>query len=126
MVINRPLMGEDVWQRLRDIARRGVSYDGGDQGVINAYLNGADNLAGELDAVYNVLVRAKKAGQWDVYRHRLKVLHFVNALKPWSAEHHHDWLFDEELKRLWDEAYRFVPATEGSGAADRRPLVSDR
>jgi hypothetical protein len=126
MVINRPVMGEVVWQRMVDIARRGASYDGGDQGVINAYLNDAEGQAGELDAGFNVLVRAKKEGQWDVYRHRLKVLHFVNALKPWSSEHHHDWLFDEELKRLWDDAYRFVPRTDGSAAADRRPPVSDR
>jgi hypothetical protein len=109
MVINPSLMSDVVWQRMVDIARRGDSYDGGDQGVINAYLDDEGGLAGELDAGFNVLVRAKKEGQWDVYRSRLKVLHFVNALKPWSAEHHHDWLFDEELKRLWDDAYRFVP-----------------
>jgi hypothetical protein len=71
--------------------------------------------AGELDAGFNVPVRAKKEGQWDVYRSRLKVLHFANALKPWSAEHHHDWLFDKELKRLWDDAYRFVPVRQGLG-----------
>lgn len=123
MVVNRPLMDDAVWQRMVDIARTGASYDGGDQGVINAYLDAVGGPVGELDAGFNVLVRAKKEGQWDVYRHRLKVLHFVNALKPWSAEHHHDWLFDDELKRLWDDAYRFVPMTESREA--RRPVLSD-
>jgi hypothetical protein len=122
MVINRSLMGEAVWQRMVAMARRGDSYDGGDQGVINAYLADQGGLAGELDAGFNVPVRAKKEGQWDVYRSRLKVLHFATALKPWSAEHHHDWLFDEELKRLWDDAYRFVPGGSGplSGARSFR------
>lgn len=110
MVINRPLLGEGVHARLLEIAESGVSYDGGDQGVIHAYLEEAGaRVTGELDSAYNVLVRAKKEGDWDAFKDRLKVLHFVNGLKPWSEEHRHDWLFDEEFKRLWDDAYRFAP-----------------
>ncbi len=110
MIVNRSLMDDAVYRRLLELARSGVSYDGGDQGVINAYLDerGGD-VAGDLDSGYNVLVRAKKLGDWEVLRKRLRVLHFVNALKPWAANHRHDWLFDEEFKRLWDEAYRFAP-----------------
>lgn len=110
MVINRPLIDEAVYRRLFQIAVSGVSYDGGDQGVINAYLEEQGGaLAGDLDSGYNVLVRARTQGDWEFFRHRLKVLHFVNALKPWAANHRHDWLFDEEFKRLWDDAYRMVP-----------------
>jgi hypothetical protein len=126
MVINRPLIADAVYHRMFEIARSGTSYDGGDQGVINAYLGQeGDHVMGELDAGYNVLVRAKKAGQWEVFRDRLKVLHFVNGLKPWAPDHHHDWLFDEELKRLWDEAYRFVPNAEAGGPARVTGSVSE-
>jgi lipopolysaccharide biosynthesis glycosyltransferase len=111
MVINRPLLCDRVFDRLMQIANSGVSYDGGDQGVINAYMDEADLAAGDLDAAYNVLVRAKKEGEWNALKDRLKVLHFVNGLKPWSDEHHHDWLFDEEFKRMWDDAYRFAPGS---------------
>jgi hypothetical protein len=121
MVINRPLLCDPAYQRMLEIARSGVSYDGGDQGVVNAYVNqSSGDVAGELDPGYNVLVRAKKVGQWEIFRDRLKVLHFVNGLKPWATDHHHDWLFDEEFKRWWDDAYRFVPNAEASGAGGRR------
>jgi lipopolysaccharide biosynthesis glycosyltransferase len=113
MVINPPLLADSTYDRMLEIARGGASYDGGDQGVVHEYLReSGDAIAGDLDASYNVLVRAKKEGDWDAFKDRLKVLHFVNGLKPWSEDHHHDWLFDEDFKRLWDEAYRFAPVTD--------------
>jgi hypothetical protein len=123
MVINRSLLADPVYHRMVEIARSGASYDGGDQGVINAYLDReAGDVAGELDAGYNVLVGAKKLGRWDVFKDRVKVLHFVNNLKPWAADHRYDWLFDEEFKRWWDEAYRFVPIAQAGGT--ERPTDS--
>jgi lipopolysaccharide biosynthesis glycosyltransferase len=118
MVINRSLLTGEAYRCLLDMARRGVTYDRGDQGVINAYVDqpGVPHAAGDLDACYNVFVQAKKVGQWELFRNRVKVLHFVNRLKPWAANHRYDWMFDEEFKRLWDEAYRFLPAT---GQEDR-------
>ena len=68
MVINGPLIADPVYSRLFEIARSGASYDGGDQGVLNAYLDQeGGHVAGELDAGYNVLVVAKKLGQWEAF-----------------------------------------------------------
>ena len=106
MLINRPFLAGAAYRRMLEIARSGVSYDGGDQGVINHYLDHeVEAPAGELDEAYNVLVLAKKKGQWARYKDRVKILHYVNSLKPWAADHRHDYLFDAEFKRLWDEAY---------------------
>jgi glycosyl transferase family 8 len=125
MMLNRPLLQESVYRRLFEIARSGVSYDGADQGVISAYLaERGEGVAGDLDRAYNVFVSAKKLGQWDVVKDAVKVLHFVNALKPWAADHHHDWLFDEEFKRWWDEAYRFVPSPSLGEVRHRSTPVS--
>jgi lipopolysaccharide biosynthesis glycosyltransferase len=120
MVVNRSLLTDRVYERMLEIARSGVSYDGGDQGVVNAYLDqSSGGVAGELDPGYNVFVSAKQTGQWGVYRNRLRVLHFVNALKPWATDHQHDGLFDAEFKRWWDDAYRFAPIVEAGGSAGR-------
>jgi hypothetical protein len=106
MVINQALLCEQTYRRLLEIARSGVSYDGTDQGVVNEYLVCEPNAtAGELDPSFNVMVLSKKAGRWERYQDRIRILHFNNRLKPWAADHRHDWLFDAEFKRLWDEAY---------------------
>jgi hypothetical protein len=108
MLINRPLLADGTYRRLLAIARIGLSYDGGDQGVINDYLGEPHNIdAGELDSAYNVLVRARRFGHWDIFKDRIKILHYVNRRKPWASDHHRDWLFDPDFKRLWDEAYRW-------------------
>jgi lipopolysaccharide biosynthesis glycosyltransferase len=115
MVINRPLLSGAVYDRLFDLARRGASYDAADQGVINAFLEQeGPEVAGTLDASYNVPIRAKKEGRWETYKDRVRVLHFATGLKPWAAEHHHDWQFDREFKRLWDEAYRLAPERDAA------------
>jgi lipopolysaccharide biosynthesis glycosyltransferase len=106
MLVNRPLLPEGAYCRLLDIARSGDSFDGGDQGVIDRYLDQEQGTsAGELDAAYNVMVVVKKRGQWDQYKNRIKILHFTNHLKPWAPDHHLDRGFDPEFKRLWDEEY---------------------
>lgn len=110
MVVNQPLLCGNAYRRLLEIARSGKFYDGGDQAVINHYLEqepGAN--PGELDAQYNVMVLVKKYGQWDKIKHRIKILHYTNRLKPWAADHYRDFLFDAEFKRLWDEAYGLSP-----------------
>jgi lipopolysaccharide biosynthesis glycosyltransferase len=106
MVINPPLLRGDAHGRMLQLARGGASYDGGDQGVINYYMSHEPGAsAGELDEAYNVMVQAKKDGRWDLFENRIKILHYVNNLKPWAADHRHDRLYDREFKRLWDEAF---------------------
>ena len=106
MLINRPLLCEGVHRRMLDIARTGESYDGGDQGVVNGYLDQEPRVSvGHLDSGYNTMVVVKNRGQWDRFKDRVKILHFTNRSKPWAADHHLDPLFDPEFKRLWDEAY---------------------
>jgi hypothetical protein len=106
MLVNRPLLGGRVHQELLAIARRGESPDG-DQGVFERYLNEApDEKVGELDDSYNVMVVAKKFGDWARFRSRIKILHYVNHYKPWAADHQLDPHFDGQLKRIWDDAYR--------------------
>jgi lipopolysaccharide biosynthesis glycosyltransferase len=113
MVINRSLLGGNAYRRMLQIARGGQSYDEADQSVINQYLeqeSGAN--PGELDDEYNVMVSVKKYGKWHKVENRIKILHYTNRLKPWAPDHHRDWLFDEELKNIWDEAYRLSPVRE--------------
>ncbi len=108
MVVNRPLLNQRTHRRMLEVACEGTSYDGGDQGVINRYLDempGAD--PGELDAAYNVPACARRYGQWDTFKDRIRILHYTNRLKPWALDHQRDEVFDPELKRLWDEAYRW-------------------
>jgi Glycosyl transferase family 8 len=125
MVINRPLLSGAVYRRLFELARRGVSYDRGDQGVINAFLEEeGPGAAGTLDPTFNVPIWARKTGWWDACGNRARVLHFTCGLKPWMAEHHYDWQFDREFKRLWDEAYRLVPPTAGVAASGQAPSRS--
>ena len=88
MVVNRPLLTESTHRRMLDIACEGTSYDGGDQGVINRYLNEIPGTRpGELDVAYNVLVCARRYGNWDTFKDRIRILHFTNRLKPWALDH---------------------------------------
>jgi hypothetical protein len=109
MVVNRPWLTGRAYRCMLDLARAGQSYDGGDQGVVNQYLEQEPGAAGELEPEYNVMVLVRHLGQWDRVKDRIKILHYVNSLKPWAPDHHRDWLFDPELKRLWDDAYGLGP-----------------
>jgi lipopolysaccharide biosynthesis glycosyltransferase len=109
MVVNRPLLDRAVHQALLGIAQRGFSDDGTDQGVIEQYLiQHPDATVGELDDSYNVMVVARKYGDWERLKNRIKILHFVNHAKPWAPDHVDDHHFDAELKRIWDDAYRMA------------------
>jgi alpha-N-acetylglucosamine transferase len=115
MVINPPLIHPDSHRRMVEIAHRMKSYDGSDQGVINRYFTDMERSPGELEVEYNVMVSAKKLGKWNqVVKDRLRILHYVNFIKPWSLGHDQDPFFDVEFKRLWDEAYEVRGRTEGS------------
>jgi hypothetical protein len=113
MVINPALVPGGAHDEMIRTACAADSYDWGDQGVVNAYIERtAVSVAGELEWCYNVPVVAKTRGRWECFENGIKILHFVNRFKPWAAYHHHDRAFDAEFKRLWNEAYGtgFPPA----------------
>jgi alpha-N-acetylglucosamine transferase len=110
MVINPDLLPEDAFERMLALARRGESYDRGDQGIVDSYLRREKGAsAGELEPAYNIMTAIKKIGRWDLYKNEIKILHFTNRLKPWMPEHHLDATFDPDFKRLWSEAYGIAP-----------------
>jgi hypothetical protein len=118
LVINRPLLGPTVHRQLLAMTRSISPYDNGDQGVVNHFLRHTPGVtAAELDPRYNVMVLARKHGRWDRFQGDVRILHFVNRYKPWSPYHRYDWLYDEELKRIWDEAYRPLASPPGAGSA---------
>lgn len=123
LVLNRALRLPDVHRRMIEIARSGTSYDEGDQGVLHQLLEESPQIrVGELDPAYNVMVVWKKFGRWEQIRDRVRILHFVNGFKPWSPHHAHDLLFDADLERHWDDAFRGAIVPTRSGApADAEP-----
>jgi hypothetical protein len=109
MVVNKPLLSERVHRELVAIAARGESSDRSDQGVMEHFWGEKPALgAGDLDASYNVMVRAKRDGRWERFADRIRILHFTNFLKPWLAAHRHDPWFDADFLRLWIEAFGAV------------------
>jgi len=106
MVVNTRLLPEQTYSNLLQIAREAGSYDLGDQGVINRFLERIGQPGGELDPEYNVLVSTKTRGRWEEVALRpIRILHYVNFIKPWTPGHERDPFFDDEFLRLWDEAY---------------------
>jgi len=122
MVVNTRLLPDQTYSNLLQIARDAGSYDLGDQGVLNRYLERIGQPAGELEPEYNVLVSSKTRGRWEeVVQRPIRILHYVNFIKPWTPGHELDPFFDVEFQRLWDEAYdvRRPPQSAATPPADR-------
>ena len=110
MIINPPLLPENTFDRMIEIAGRAETYDGADQGIMNTFLEQESWASvGVLNPAYNVMVVIKKRGHWVRYKDGIKILHFTNYLKPWVPNHHQDPLYEPEFKRLWNEAYAVAP-----------------
>ena len=123
MLVNRPILDGQVYDQLLSIARRGECLDG-EQGVFERYLSEVpDEKVGELDDWYNVMVVAKRDGDWDRFRSRIKILHYVNRVKPWAADHHRDPHFDGQFKRVWDDAYRMDLSTATAESPARNAAI---
>lgn len=128
LVLNRALLSADVHRRMIEIARAGTSYDAGDQGILHQFLEENPQLrVGELDPAFNVMVIWKKCGRWEQIEDRVRILHYVNGFKPWSPYHAYDVLYDADLKRLWDDAYRgaMAPIARRAVGADADPAAPD-
>jgi hypothetical protein len=126
-----------AYQELLALARAGVTYDGGDQGVLNALLSRpAAWDSGELDPRDNVFVNDGNFVSGVLDRLRPRVLHFTGATKPWSAspgwEYRHDALFREAWRALAasdDPAplsagfSAFCQRARSSGTSDAMPVI---
>ena len=108
MVVNAPLLDRRVEAKMLDLVQRGRSYDCGDQGVINAFLDEERVAAGELPEEYNVFVNDRIGARWPRIADRAKLLHFVGPKKPWSADYARAYPFGRDFKTRWDEAARDV------------------
>lgn len=124
MVVNPGLLPEQTYSNLLQIAREAGSYDLGDQGVLNRFLERIGQPAGELDPEYNVLVSIKTRGRWEeVVRRPIRILHYVNFIKPWTPGHELDPFFDVEFQRLWDEAYDIRRPLQAPDTTPADPLA---
>ena len=86
MVINKNLTDTDKYYKyLLDIAKRGLSKDGGDQGCIQYMLPALNINVGTLPIIYNTLKRVytHQKDMWKEIEKDIRILHFVGE-KPWS------------------------------------------
>lgn len=77
----------DTWQQLINTAMRIGSFDGGDQGVLNAFFSDWRELdvAHRLSFVYNMSssVTYTYAPAHKRFSGQIKIVHFLGAIKPW-------------------------------------------
>ena len=73
-----------IYDEMMEIALEGVSYDGGDQGVVNEWLIRKDIQPHILPQTYDVSVERYGSAWWDENRGSFLSIHYV-AEKPWNA-----------------------------------------
>jgi lipopolysaccharide biosynthesis glycosyltransferase len=119
MVINAPMLSRRVYLEMMEQMRAGRSYDGGDQGIINAFLahHRAEFEPGELPQEYNLFVNESITARWPRIGADAKVLHFVGKTKPWSRHYERAYAFGPKFKPLWEDAARYA-VREASGARE--------
>ncbi|KAG0646951.1 Glycogenin-1 [Hyphodiscus hymeniophilus] len=118
MVLN-PNMG-DYWALLA-MARRGISFDGADQGLLNMHFK---NTFNRLSFTYNVTPSAHYQ-YLPAYRHfqsSISMAHFIGQTKPWTQgrdANRGSTPYDEMVGRWWAvydrhfrESVRILLATE--------------
>jgi len=98
MIINKSLLNKDTFLKLIDIAKKKLSYDGSDQGVINEYIFQEKVDIGHLPTEYNALKRiyVHDRALYENIKDDIKLLHFVGK-KPWE-ENDKDY---EGLENIW-------------------------
>jgi len=80
MLVVKP--GPEMYEQVMEIAMEGVSYDGGDQGVINEWLIRQDIQPNIIPFEYDASIRHSAEAWWDVSEY--KSIHFVGE-KPWNS-----------------------------------------
>jgi len=83
--------------------RRGDSYDGGDQGVVNAFLASAGErfAAEELSPSMNVLVNDNNLESGYLGCTAARIYHFVGANKPWTQLSGWGERNEPALREIW-------------------------
>jgi hypothetical protein len=101
MVLNAPMRGEDVYEALLSLARAGKTRDGGDQGVVNAFLeDGRRHLAGALPVRMNTFV-SDAALEQGLLDQEPAILHFVGESKPFGPRGARAFERDETIRALY-------------------------
>lgn len=103
MVINRGMLAGPAFKNLLDLASRGDSYDGSDQGVLNAYLEhpGCRIKVGELSPSLNVFVNDNNFESGFLQRIDARVYHFVGSNKPWTRRSGWGEKNERALRQIW-------------------------
>jgi hypothetical protein len=102
MSIGSELLTADTYHKMIQIAKSGLSYDSGDQGVINEYMYISQVPVHFLPMQYNTLKRIyiHHRPLWDKIRNEIVLLHYVGD-KPWAPT---DNKYNE-LNNLWRIAH---------------------
>ncbi|KAK6534203.1 glycogenin glucosyltransferase [Arthrobotrys megalospora] len=114
VMVLKPDMG--TYYGLLNLANRGMSFDGADQGLLNEYFRNWDRLS----FVYNVTPSGhyQYAPAYNHYRSSVTMAHFIGSNKPWvigrhAGQENPSSAYGELLGRwwaIWDTHYR--PVTE--------------
>jgi len=85
LVVNKSMLKNKNFNLAIKIADAGLSYDGGDQGVINEMIYQENYRYKILPMEYNTLGRVyeNKAETWEKIKHNVKLLHYCGYDKPW-------------------------------------------
>ncbi|KAF3154240.1 glycogenin glucosyltransferase [Orbilia oligospora] len=114
VMVLKPDLG--TYHGLLNLANRGISFDGADQGLLNEYFRNWNRLS----FVYNVTPSGhyQYAPAYNHYRSSITMAHFIGSNKPWAIGRHAGQenptsAYGELLGRwwsIWDAHYR--PVTE--------------
>ncbi|ORY82094.1 nucleotide-diphospho-sugar transferase [Protomyces lactucae-debilis] len=110
--LTKPSIGN--YAALRRLAASGVSFDGGDQGLLNTFFPHYHRLS----FTYNV-TPSSGYQYLPAYRHfesQIKVAHFIGTIKPWNrgrqASTQHEGAYGELLSRWWSVYERHYASTD--------------
>ncbi|KAK6356954.1 glycogenin glucosyltransferase, variant 2 [Orbilia javanica] len=114
VMVLKPDLG--TYHGLLNLANRGISFDGADQGLLNEYFRNWSRLS----FVYNVTPSGhyQYAPAYNHYRSSITMAHFIGSNKPWAmgryaGQENSTSAYGELLGRwwsVWDAHYR--PVTE--------------
>lgn len=85
-------------------ARAGLSFDGGDQGLLNQYF---ENRWQRLPFTYNVTPSAsyQYTPAYQHFKDKVNIVHFIGSQKPWSHSFTGPWHDSSEFEVQWWNIY---------------------
>ena len=93
-----------IYDTLVGRAKAGLSFDGGDQGLLNEYFEGRWK---RLPFTYNVTPSAsyQYTPAYQHFKESVNVVHFIGADKPWSHAFTGPWESSSEFEQKWWAIY---------------------